>query len=440
MKFASIEEKVIYEKLIAGLAEQKDALNPLPLDCIRQEDTLNLSSFSEASGINICIDPLIHTKDITSYKVLRSNRKVIGPLITFVKRVIRKLTFWYIEPICQQQTLFNNAVLSTVESVISKNNELENIVLQLSHRHAELEQNHTALEQSHTELEHRHAELEQNHTALEQKHAQSENVQQISNEQIVGLLEKMDKLNELDLEIFADTQKNWWDVETFAQTGEDVIISFIIKALGIALSDVSYLDIGANHAKIINNTYHFYKQGARGVLVEANPNLIAELKFYRHGDIVLNRCVAEKSGQLIDFYIIGDTPDSGDGLSTPSEASATELINTNPNLEISSTIKIETVSINDIIDNYFDESPTLLNIDIEGNEMEILETIDFERNRPLIIVIEMVPYMMPYKVVERNQEIIDFMTSRNYYEYAFTGINSIFIDKRQLLEQGRIAH
>ena len=275
-------------------------------------------------------------------------------------------------------------------------------------------------------------------TELEQKYTRLENIQQVSSEQVINIQNKMDKLNELQLDIFIDKPKYHWDFGTFSQSGEDMIISLALPALGIPISEVSYLDLGANHAKMLSNTYHFYKQGARGVLVEANAALIPELKFYRYGDIILNRCIAEHSGHFVDFYVMGTTLESGDAMSTPDKASALEFININPNLKIHTVLSVETITVNDIIENYMGKTPTILSIDIEGNEMKILKSIDFVKYRPFVLIVEMVPYTSPYLVCDRNQEIINFMNAENYYEYAFTGLNSIFIDKEQLAERERL--
>jgi len=277
--------------------------------------------------------------------------------------------------------------------------------------------------------------ISQEHEILKQKHAEMEHILKIGNEQIVEIQAKMSKLNDLD--IFVDRPKYHYEVGTFAQSGEDMIVSFIVMVLGIPINEVSYLDLGANHAKHTSNTYHFYKQGSRGVLVEANPALIPELKFYRNEDVILNRCVSNQSGDMVDFYIMGATISDGDGLSTSDKSVALEMIKINPNLKIHNTIRVETISVNDVIENYMSKAPTILNIDIEGKEMEILKSMNFNKYRPLIIIVEAIPYSEPFKIISRNKEIINFMESIEYIEYAFTGINFIFLDKKQLIEQGR---
>jgi FkbM family methyltransferase len=254
-------------------------------------------------------------------------------------------------------------------------------------------------------------------------------LQEIANNQIISNEQKLLKLNELELDIFKENESNFWNKNTVSQSGEDTICAYINMVLGRPLEECTYLDLGANHAKDLSNTYLFYSHGARGVLVEANPALIPELKFYRNGDIILNKCISTNSGEYINFYVL-----NGDGLSTPSLESANEFISKNPSLKITDTVQIETITVNDIIENYMGKAPVIMNIDIEGKDLEILESINFEKYRPLIIIAEMIEYKPTLVVSNKNKEILDFMEKNDYLEYAFTGINSIFIDKKQIEE------
>ncbi|MCL1883907.1 MAG: FkbM family methyltransferase [Defluviitaleaceae bacterium] len=260
--------------------------------------------------------------------------------------------------------------------------------------------------------------------------------QNISNETISKLQAKIDRLDELEFNLFSEKEENIFDIDTYSQSGEDKIVAFLIKSIVGNMYDVTYLDLGANHAKMGSNTYLFYKSGARGILVEANPALIPELRFYRNGDIILNNCIAAKNGETIKFYVMGTGLFGGYGLSTADKATADEMLQKNPDMKITEVLDIQTVSVNSIIDYYLGKAPVLVSLDIEGMEMEILKSIDFKKYRPLIFIIETIPYTFPYSICEKNAEIINFMENVGYYEYAFTGINSIFVDKEVLFRKG----
>ncbi len=53
-----------------------------------------------------------------------SGRPVIGRLIRFSKRVVRRLLRWYIAPIAHQQSRFNHEVLDLVERLRLQNEKL----------------------------------------------------------------------------------------------------------------------------------------------------------------------------------------------------------------------------------------------------------------------------------------------------------------------------
>lgn len=99
-----------------------------------------------------------------------------------------------------------------------------------------------------------------------------------------------------------------------------------------------------------------------------------------------------------------------------------------PGLTIEKVIDVETISVNDIFGRYFEKAPTIVNMDIEGKELEILNGLDFKTYRPLVFVIENIPYRTKLQTGEKQNAILEFMKTAGYVEYAFTGINSIFVD------------
>ena len=94
--------------------------------------------------------------------------------------------------------------------------------------------------------------------------------------------------------------------ETYAQAGEDLIIESILGALQYQHSDnpFAYIEIGANHPIEISNTYLLYKKhGLRGVLVEADPGRIEELKRIRPDDRVLHTAVSARQERIVTLHL-----------------------------------------------------------------------------------------------------------------------------------------
>lgn len=221
---------------------------------------------------------------------------------------------------------------------------------------------------------------------------------------------------------------NLFDKKTYSQSGEDAIIMYVAAMLGIPLAECNYLDLGANRPREMSNTYFFYEQGARGVLVEANCSLVPDLEEVRPGDIVLNKCITDRSGDTVTFNVL-----NLDGLSKIGDID--DILKANPEAKLEKAIDIETITVNDIIQKYFGgKAPVILNLDIEGLEKQILDSIDFETCRPLIMIIEMIPYSTSLTVGIKDNALLSYVESKGYCEYAFTGINSIFIDERKWRE------
>ncbi len=330
------------------------------------------------------LDRMNRTSVNRSYRPITANGTV-GKITKLFKRLMRRLTFWYVEPCMMQQTEYNSANNIFSAEVNSEINEMRSKLKNMEKLEKTIQNMSSHIEELRSQLD----DLKKNSCILK------------------------------------ETEKD--EVKfSFSQSGEDNIIKYIFSTLGIDIKKCTYLDLGANHAVHLSNTYSFYTQGAKGVLLEANPELARELSEQRPDDIVINKCLSEKSGEKLDFYVM-----NGDGLSTTDYEAAQSFIKENPTLKIERTVSVDSITINEITEKYFPEkAPDILNIDIEGMELAVLKMTDFEKFRPLVIICEMIEYRNGLTVGEKNQEIIDFMHGKNYEEFAFTGINSIFIDKR----------
>jgi FkbM family methyltransferase len=204
---------------------------------------------------------------------------------------------------------------------------------------------------------------------------------------------------------------------SFSQCGEDLIIKYIFKLRGI--TNPSYIDIGANHPFYLSNTALFYINGSRGVNIEANPELIESFNIHRQGDINLNLGISDVEEEL-DFYIMSDNT-----LSTFSKEESDSIISSGKALK--EVKKVRLTSLTNILEMYLEgEFPDFMSIDVEGMDMQILKSIDYSRKTPKIICVESAEYS-PNGSGARRSELIDFLVSKNYYEYANTNLNAIMV-------------
>ena len=216
---------------------------------------------------------------------------------------------------------------------------------------------------------------------------------------------------------------------SYSQCGEDGIVLYLLQMTGKSNPyDVRYLDIGCNDYRKDSNTFYFYKAGASGVLIDANPRFSEMAKLKRPRDTALNVGVGSTDSAEMKFYVLNNN-----GLSSFSREKVEEVLRSAPSWHISEEILVPVRCINEILAEHFsDESPDILSVDVEGMDYELLEAIDYSRFRPRIIIVETIHYEPRLVVGGRNSAFADLMKEKKYAEFAFTGINSIFIDETRL--------
>ncbi|MBQ8475567.1 FkbM family methyltransferase [bacterium] len=206
----------------------------------------------------------------------------------------------------------------------------------------------------------------------------------------------------------AKRDKNIPYIRTFSQSGEDAIVRTLFSWKNKYVK--SYLDIGACCIKA-SNTYMFYNYGIRGVLVEANKDFIKDLKKYRPNDNILNFAVTpDENAEFVDFY--EDTISSEEAKIRKQKLTA----------------RVEAKTINKIINENFQDYPDLLSIDIEGVDLEVLKTLDFNKYPIPVIIVETVDYSENH-IKNKITEIPEYLNSKGYFSYADTYINTIFVNK-----------
>lgn len=205
---------------------------------------------------------------------------------------------------------------------------------------------------------------------------------------------------------------------SYSQCGEDLIVEFILNAMKV--KDIRYLDIGAHHPYYLSNTALFYEKGAIGVCVEPDPELFKEIKKYRKRDICLNVGVGLNGHREASFFIM-----SAPTLNTFSEEDAMKYEKGSHN--ILKKIKLPLLSINEVIQDNFDLCPNFISLDVEGLDFEILKTFDFSKYRPEVFCIETLTYT-ENNSEEKIEKINEFMISNDYFVFADTYINTIFVD------------
>jgi FkbM family methyltransferase len=213
--------------------------------------------------------------------------------------------------------------------------------------------------------------------------------------------------------------------QSYSQQGEDLIVDSIRSSLGI--SNPTYLDIGAADPIQDSNTYLFYQKGFRGVLVEPNPAFARRLRSERPLDRVLNVGIGVTDQKDMDYYMIGGR--DGAYLNTFSKEQAETIVaRSEGTRSIEKVLKMPMVEINQIMKEYFPSAPTFVSIDVEGLDLAILKTLDFQRFRPAIVCAETL--IIGTKRVETG--VLELLKGNDYTIRGGTFVNTIFVDSRLL--------
>lgn len=162
-------------------------------------------------------------------------------------------------------------------------------------------------------------------------------------------------------------------LKSYSQEGEDMVIRELLQG-----KKGFYVDIGAHHPKRFSNTYYFYKNGWRGINIDPIPGTKSLFDKHRPRDINLEIGISLQPGK-ITYYTFREP-----ALNTFDESLASQRVE-RPRLT-----KVSVERLENILDRYAkDVEITLMNIDVEGREEDVLRSNNWDKYRPKIIVIEM---------------------------------------------------
>ena len=208
---------------------------------------------------------------------------------------------------------------------------------------------------------------------------------------------------------------------SYAQAGEDLIVNYYFESVNI--KKPTYLEIGTNEPILHNNTYFFYLNKCVGVCIEPDSNMIGVIKKKRPNDIVLNVGIGTSEGTQMPFYTF---PEWRNSWNTFSQEEA-ELRQKTSGIKYSVEY-IDLKTVNGIIETHFDKTPDFISIDVEGLDLDILQSIDYNRYKPEVICVETITFSTNHTEKKINS-IAAFMDTVGYYPYADTHINTIFARK-----------
>ena len=205
---------------------------------------------------------------------------------------------------------------------------------------------------------------------------------------------------------------------SFSQCGEDMILDTILgKTKGF------YVDIGANNPIVQSNTMYFYKKGWNGINLDATPGSMAAFNTIRNRDTNLEIAISSEEREMTFYFFKPSFYNSFDKRAT--EAHKDLLVG-------EKLIKTQTLS--KILDQYLGNNEIdFMTVDTEGFDYDILQSNDWQKYRPKVIVVEYITYEK--SEAENNEKVNTFLQSKGYTLFCNSPTNAFFLENAFLAKR-----
>ena len=196
----------------------------------------------------------------------------------------------------------------------------------------------------------------------------------------------------------------------YSQTGEDELLrKYLPEAIG------SFVDVGAGQPVRGSNTYYFYKKGWSGTLIDPVEFNLRLTKLFRRRDKFIQNIVSSKNTTLrfYEFYPAE--------YSTIEKNVAESLVHRGVKLKSEIDLKPITLASLDLSCEPLDA--TLLSIDVEGHDLEVLQSNNWSSLKPRVICVE-------ENIPDNKQsgsKIADYLIAYGYKFVESTDISSIYV-------------
>jgi FkbM family methyltransferase len=164
---------------------------------------------------------------------------------------------------------------------------------------------------------------------------------------------------------------------SYAQNHEDILLD---RVFGDHVG--TFMHVGASRPTVDNLTYFFYRRGWRGVNLEPIPQLLAQFREVRPGDLNLPLAAWDSNGE-IPFFEVG--PPDSEGLSTLSAMIAEEYRSRGVAFN---ERQVPVRTIRSLVEELAIDPPDFLAIGAEGAVEQVIRGLPLETWRPGVIVVE----------------------------------------------------
>ncbi len=195
-----------------------------------------------------------------------------------------------------------------------------------------------------------------------------------------------------------------------SQHGEELLVSqyFNNKTSGF------FIEVGAYDGVELSNTYYLEALGWDGILVEPNPTLYSKILVNRPYSEHFNVAVSHEPVDSLDLNIVENYEALSYSKATRRHLNRIDKLDT-----VVTSISVPVARLDELIPDHV-TNIDFVSIDVEGAEIDVLKSLDFNKWRPTLIVIEDNSH-------GKNIEIRDFMQQHDYKEVAHLSSNFFYL-------------
>jgi len=205
---------------------------------------------------------------------------------------------------------------------------------------------------------------------------------------------------------------------SYAQEGEDLILARMFADI----ENGFYVDIGAHHPFRFSNTYLLYLRGWKGVNIDASPGSMKLFDLHRPRDTNIEALVGlGKEPQK--FFLFDEA-----ALNTASPQTLQERLTKDAGYRLASDITVTPRPLSAILAEVMpkEQSIEVMSIDVEGLEMEILQSNDWKMCSPKVILLE----QLNCDFVSASSHPTTLFLAAHNYKLIFKSYNTSFFERR----------
>ena len=213
--------------------------------------------------------------------------------------------------------------------------------------------------------------------------------------------------------------------KSFSQQGEDVVLDCLFQGK----TGGFYVDVGAHHPQRFSNTCLLHGRGWRGINIDATPGSMEPFRRLRPQDINLE-CGVSEQAKTLAFHLFNEPALNGFSAELSKERDGVG------HFRLISTIPVPSRPLRELLAEHLPSGQRidLLNVDVEGFDLEVLRSNDWTKYRPTIVIAEEI---LSFEIDGHfpQSPLVELMRG---FDYAPCGkaVHSVFFVAREQIRYG----